>query len=270
MGKFAPHSPRRGHKIGRVTGSRTRATVAGLVALAFVILGSASAALAKSQNGGADIASAPQLPLGVKTASGWALAAGGQNTAGGYGEYWRLKMNAGDRLVFDWALTQSECSSGAEQGVEVFAPKVTDYTVDQAHAVAYDSFVFKTKTEFRWVAPSSGNWIFDFYGCQTFSYTFLAHLQAFTRIHLVAPSLVGHGHKVAVSGRVEGVQTGKVAVMVRRGRVLLTTKVVSLTRRGRFKVKLTFSKPGKDSLKVAYYGDSKHRPSKASATIHVA
>lgn len=233
---------------------------AGAAALVVVLLGGGVA----FANGGSTIANAPDLPLGEQVASGWSLPLQDR-----YGEYWRLSLKAGDRLVIDVGVTQTACASGSSRGIDVYSPSVTDYTVGRASPTIEHGTNFNDKDEFVWIAPSPGRWTLFFYGCIKMSYEFTAHLQQFTRVAVSAPTLVAVRHPIRIRGRVTPVASGKVSIKLStRGGT--SSKVVAIKRNGAFTGSFTPKTAGTYKVKVNFYGDSSHRPSAASAVVHVA
>jgi hypothetical protein len=124
------------------------AAVAALVACAL-----AGPALA---DGGKTIASAPELPVGTHVV-------GGAN-AGDYGEFWRLTVNAGDQITFDYGTTNTDSAS-----IYVYRPSVTDNTYPSARTVASDSTY--AKSQLKWTATGRGAWVIQFYcACRSLGY----------------------------------------------------------------------------------------------------
>jgi len=147
--------------------NRFRTIVAGTCAAVAVMLSlalaSSAGVAATAGQGGGSIASAPPLPIGRQVSSGWANQSGG--------EFWRVALRGGDRIVFNYAATAANCSSVA---MRIYAPSVTDYTLGSTSAIASDSAY--GKRQFIWVAPRTGRWIINFApGCSTDAYTFTAH-----------------------------------------------------------------------------------------------
>jgi len=134
----------------------------------------AAVALAATLNGGDSIASAPNLPLDQTTASGWTLSTGLDNV-NSYGEFWRLQMNAGDRVILDLANTQASCS-GAAPSINILTPAVTDFTLSKAPWAFNDDSNGASKYESVWAAPSAGRWTLFFSDCQSHAFTFLARV----------------------------------------------------------------------------------------------
>jgi len=142
-----------------------------LIGLALVSLDAASAA--RRGSGGSSIASAPKLPLGRFVNSGWVNQPGG--------EFWRVPVRTGDRLVIDYGVASHACDVVR---VDIFAPRVTDYTLGSSSPVAEDEN--SGKSELVWIAPISGKWTIRFDECSTNAYRFRGTL---TSAHL--PSALG-------------------------------------------------------------------------------
>jgi len=248
-----------------IVGVSRRFVVAATAILAGAVLWG-PAAWAAAAGGGDTIARAPDLPLGRQIASKWNQTERTEN--GRYGEFWRVQLNAGDQLVIDWAVTKSACS-GANQGIVVYAPTVTDDTVARARAAAHSTKGVR-KHELVWVAPSSGSWPLFFYGCNKTFYTVAAWVQQFTRTRVAAPSRVAHGRAFTITGTVSGTSSGNVAVAVRGpGPATSLPVVASITSGGTFAARIRLQHAGTYTLRSTYYGDSSHRASNATVKIHV-
>jgi hypothetical protein len=249
----------------------TRRLVHLSLAAAALTLLLAAVAVAAVRNGGGSISTAPALPLDATTPSGWNLDQRLDN--GYYGEFFRLNMNAGDKVVLDIANTQSSCTSSAPT-FWVYAPSITDFTLAQSNNVFQDG-TNASKYETSWAAPSTGNWTVFFNGCPQTAYTFLARVQQFTKTQATVPSLVQHAKAFKVTGTVDGSGGapvgGKVALAVKGpGLKKPLSLIASIASGGRFVAQLRLANVGTFTLRITYYGDSHHRPSSASAKIHVA
>ena len=216
---------------------------------------------------GSAIAEALDLPLGHQIASNWNQSQESEN--GRYGEFWRARLAAGDQLIIDWALTASACSR-ANHGILVYTPSVNDKTVARASPVADHDMKGASNREFVWVAPSAGHWTLFFYGCRQTTSTVAAWVQQFTQMRVTAPSHVAHGHSFKVTGTVSGASGGTVAVAVSGpGAIKQLPVVASIAAGGNFATRIRLPQVGVYTLRIAYYGDSNHRPSQAVAKIHV-
>jgi hypothetical protein len=264
----------RGHTLSRIrTMSHRGVALIGLfivsVALGALVAGTAAAAdpTPVTLNGGGTIAAAPELPLGQQIAS--------DGSSGD--EFWRVQLNAGDRLVIDWAVP-AVCTCGGKQ-IDVYNPSVTDYTVPEAKATVQSKELGGccsgfARNEFVWVAPFPGEWTLAFANNAQLAYTVIANVQRFTQTQVSAPTLVKHARPFTVGG---GVSTA--AVMPTNSKVALTVNglglskplkmVVALTSDGRFATHLRLPRTGTYTLRVTYYGDASHRASAATAKIHV-
>jgi hypothetical protein len=158
--------------------------------------------------------------------------------------------------------------TGAAKGIFVYAPSVTDHTVARARAAA-QSTNDPRKHELVWVAPSTGRWQLFFYGCKKTFYTAAAWVQQLTQTRVTAPSRVAHGRAFKITGTVRGASSGNVAVSVRGpGSAVSLPLVASITRHGTFAANIRLQHVGTHTLRVTYYGDSRHRSSKATMKIY--
>jgi hypothetical protein len=224
-----------------------------------VALIAAGVAIARPSNGGNSIASAPSLPLGQTVASGWSENNAVANTCC-YGELWRVQLGAGDKLVVDWAQTQTSCGNNGQ--MLIWSPAVTDFTLSNTQPVADLGANDATKFEFGWIAPGAGNWTVMFSDCAQTSYTFNAIIQTFTTTTLTPPpTLVSAGAKVRVRGTVTSARSGKVLVVVSGPKGFKRLGKVVPLRGGVFAVSLKLTKQGLYHFKVTFPGDAAHRPS---------
>lgn len=232
-----------------------------LILMTVLLTAGMSAGIALADGGGADIASAPELPIGSPIV-------GGANAASGV-EYWRVTLAAGDRLVIDYGTTDSYY----QIKVGILAPQVTDYTLGTAAEVVSDVTGENGKSEFAWIATGSGRWILEVYapaGSGWLGYQLTARVQHFTSVTLKAPRSAAKGSVFAVHGSVAGVSAGKIALRLTSPHQKPISALVPVASTGAFNWMPKFpKKSGTWRLQSIYYGDATHRPSRASATIHV-
>lgn len=240
-------------------------------ALGLVVLGlgvpSASARVSHvthSLKGGGSIVAAPTLPLDQTVASGWSDSDYVDNTKR-YGEFWKLGMNAGDRLVIGAAPTFSSCytagQADANPAIYIYAGSVTDDTISQASEVAVLNSSSPSKAEYSWVAPSSGSWILFFTGCLKYSYKFEATIQLFTATALTKPPPYVRRHsRLQLSGTTSGGASGAVLLKITGPHKLNFHRSVPLAN-GRFRFVYKPRLVGGYHIRAVYGGDTHHRPS---------
>jgi hypothetical protein len=111
-------------------------------------------------NGGANIASAPTLPVGTAV-SGGAATVDNYTTCCKFWahpdssgvEYWRIAAVAGDQLTIDWTDV-----AGTNVSACLLTPDITDFTVgDVDGCAAY--LRNNAKRELKFTIPSPGGWI---------------------------------------------------------------------------------------------------------------
>ena len=207
-------------------------------------------------NGGNSIASAPDLPIGVQTASGW---------TGTNGEWWRINLQAGDQLTIDYGGTDSRAYL---LGLHVYSPDVTDYTIKDADPVTNNGTGSNGKSEFVWIAPSAGRWIIKYYGSTSSSYEFTAYVRVFTSVSLVTPRVLSAHHVLRIKGSVKTVTKGQIAVVV-SAKHWKRSKVVAVSNTGSFSWAIKVGLPGKYRVSTRYYGDTSHRSSSKAVTVSV-
>jgi hypothetical protein len=230
---------------------------------------SPSAALA---NGAETIAAAPQMPIGQPVSSGWSEQKGVDG--GGYGEWWRVQMGAGDKLTIDAEVVSTGC--GNEKPItelRMYAPSVTDYTLNGETEPAAKTELDEPNPhgELTFVAPLTGDWsilVTDGGACSTLSYNFTAHLQHRTTATLSGPRVVHAVHPLTLNGTIVGAGEGSVSIqLLRHG--WRTIGKASITTNGGFR--WTGKAPGRGSwrYRVIYTGDANHLASHAGYTLTV-
>jgi hypothetical protein len=263
---------------GRHQSRLMRASLTVLVA-AVTIAGSAHLfagdARAAQLDGAGTISGAPALPIGTEVTGGAQLSDvccdswyQHENTAGV--QYWRVPLAFGDLLVIDYGVV-----TGDDVTLCLLDPKVTDYTLTDAHCAATDST--QQKHEFKFTAPAAGAWtlvVGDYHCCSdtTWAYQLTAHVKQRTQTNLAAPPLAARNSNVTMSGHVSGVTGGQVAVQYKplAGGPWTTVGVSRLTAHGTFSVRTRFKKAGSYRARAAYPGDASHLPSAATTVIKVA
>jgi hypothetical protein len=208
--------------------------------------------------GASTIAAAPEMPLGKLTSDG------STTQTNSFGDFWRLPLSAGDKVIMDYA-TQN----GRTVTLHVYLPAVTDYTFNDARPVVEDQTGANGKHEWVWVAPTSGRWTLRFEAYSELSYQFTTHVQHVTQVKLAAPSLVRAGKKFVVHGSVVGVKAGSVEMRLLSGRKRVAHAVVPISSSG-FTWKTSTKGAGSYKVVAIFYGDADHRSSSASKQVRAA
>jgi len=143
------------------------ARLAGILVLVLQLLSGIASA-----NGSTSISTAPLLPIGQTFASGWSEQHSVDNL--GNGEFWLLRINAGDKLTLDATVSQG-CNSVS---FDFYTPDTTDTTVGGANTAASPSIY--SRGEITFTAPYTGSWILWVSSCSTESYTLSTTLTAFS------------------------------------------------------------------------------------------
>ena len=213
-------------------------------------------------NGGNSIATAPDMPINQQVTSGWT----NQKIGADYGEYWRVSLEAHDRLVIDYGIQQNSCGY---LYVWLYVPWVTDASIHQGHTwTSRGNVGADGEGEFAWVAYFGGRWVVEFQGCQTMSYGFVAHVQQFTHTTLTVPRVVAVGRRLQIRGSVTGVSAGRVTVSVASAKGWKRQAVVRISKSGTFSWSTRVGAAGGYKVEAAYSGDDAHRSSQAVATVH--
>jgi hypothetical protein len=228
---------------------------------ATVILACLLAGAAWAGGGGTTIASAPELPLGQT------IVDGDGGNAYQYGLFWRVTLATGDRLILDYAQTEPYFVH-----LKLFKPTVTDYTLNNASAIAYNQTGQNGKGEFVWVASGAGRWIVNFLSdaATQLGYQAIAYVQRFTSVSLQTPPLVAVGQALRVTGSVNCASGGKIALQITATKQKPITAVVPLSSTGAFSWTSRLRAPGVYRVAAIYYGDRSHRSSKTARVVHAA
>lgn len=244
---------RKAHLAAIVTGGSL--TVVALVALLAVASAGASPAA-----GGASIADAPALPVGVRVAG-----------ANRRAEYWRVELGLADQLVVDLASTNSRLAAE----VCVLHYDVNDYSSEGAPCRAWTST--NTKRQMRFTAPAPGKWIVVVYGCagcyifrplaaSSVAYAFTARVRRYTRLTLV-PAVGRIGRRVTLRGRVDAAQGGTVLLMRRSSGRWTPLGTARIGPEGGFAFATTLYRRGVVRIGASFAGDDRHLPSSDSTTL---
>jgi hypothetical protein len=236
-----------------------------MLASAGLLVSVAAGAGSHATNGGTSIASAPPLPLDQQISSGWTQQRIVNDNY--YGEFWRVPLNAGDRLIMDVGASPSKCDSTGAVNTTIWAPTVTDFTVGQTSSVIREGHYGKYELHFD--SPSSGTWTVMFDGCYVQSFVFIARVQQVTHTSVSVPSLVAANHRFTVRGVVKGATGGNLAIRVSATKQKPLSYVVPIGKTGSFSKVLKLAKKARYTVSATYYGDNGHRPSKAAARINV-
>jgi hypothetical protein len=243
--------------------------VVGFVVVASVVGWSPSGALA---NGAETIGAAPQLPIGQAVSSGWSEQKGVDG--GGYGEWWRVQMTAGDKLTIDAEVVSTGCENEKPiTELRMYAPSVTDYTLNGETQTAAKTELDEPNPhgELVFVAPSTGDWsllVTDGGACSTLSYNFTARLQHKTTATLNGPRLVRTAHPLTLSGTIAGVGEGTISIQLQR-HGWRTIGTASIATNGSFRWTGKAPKRGSWHYRVVYAGDANHLSSRAAHTLMV-
>jgi hypothetical protein len=240
-------------------------TIAAAGALAVAVAGAVLAvasAVAASGEGGASIATASTLPLGVRV-----------ENESRRPEYWRVELGLADQLVVDIGSTNSKLSAE----VCVLHYDVTDYSSDDAPCRAWKSTY--TKRQLRFIAPAPGNWIVVVYGCggcyifrplaaSRTAYEFTARVQKYTRV-ILPPAKVRVGRRTTLRGSVQGAAGGKLLITQRSAGRWVPIGTAPIRSSGSFSFATTFYRRGVVQIGAVYAGDGRHRPSSGRTTVTV-
>jgi hypothetical protein len=243
--------------------------MAGFTLMLSMIGLSPSAALA---NGAETIAAAPQLPIGQSVSSGWSEQKG--IDGGGYGEWWRVQMSAGDKLTVDAEVVSTGC--GDEKPItelRMYAPSVTDFTLNGETQTAAKIELDEPNPhgELTFVTPLTGDWsllVTDGGACSTLSYNFTARLQHRTTATLGGPRVVRAEHSLTLTGTIAGASEGAVSIqLLRHG--WKTLGMANIATNGGYR--WTGKAPGRGAwqYRVIYAGDANHLASRAGHSLTV-
>jgi hypothetical protein len=247
--------------------------------LALAVVVSAVTALAPTSalaNGGANIASAPAMPIGTPV-SGGAATVDNYTTCckfwahpdtGGV-EYWRINTLAGDQLTIDWTDV-----AGTYVSVCLMTPDITDFTVgDVQDCAAY--LQNNAKRELRFTVPTPGAWILavgDDWCCnhEGWAYDLITYVKHKTSTMLTANSPVRAHRQATLHGAVSGVAAGKVVIQ-RRGKTggWTTVGLKAVRSNGSFVFKTRVGAARTYRYRAQFLGDDSHLPSSATCAVKV-
>jgi hypothetical protein len=244
--------------------------VSGLFALGLAIATIAPAAQGSAAAGGADIGSAPELPLG-QTVSGGAA----KDARGNYQEYWRVTASAGDALTL--AVT-SQSANGVS--VCLYSPVVTDASLNEADCHSSGVVAGQASGTVTLDLNAAGRWTVALHGtdlARPFAYTATATIahgavtRSPTRTVVTAKRRAHVGASVAVVGYVKPFVTGSVRVQERRApaKAWKTLSRRALTANGTFSYSIRFARTGTYTIRVVFGGDATHLPSAAAIVVRV-
>jgi hypothetical protein len=222
----------------------------------------ASVALA---NGGFSIASAPELPGGERATGG------GKNRSGCcYGEFWRITLARADHLRIDWSKT----GGSHEIALCLLDPSVTDSTLSHASCALKD--VTNGKHEVTYTVAKSGRWTLEIsQDCGScgqgadMSYELTAYVQRPTHASLSGPRVARAHSLVALSGKIAGLASGKVAIQSRAKTGWKTLTLMRVKANGSFLFKTRVGGTGTYRVRVVFFGDANHLPARAVYSFKV-
>lgn len=222
-------------------------------------------------DGGIDIASAPELPLGTKVTGAVARL-----------DYWKIAVKSGDTLVMNY---EPVGMNGRRMEFCFLTPDVTDFTVRdigcmEVFPTDYSERKRQTKREFllpgRYTmiigedACLEGGTRIDLACKRPLSYELTALVIRRTSISISpVPKLVKRGQSVTIAGRIEEVETGQVALQKRDGKRWRNVALAGVRSSGRFAFKVKADVAGVARYRVMFPGDSTHRPVRAAVTFTV-
>jgi hypothetical protein len=216
-------------------------------------------------NGGFSIASAPELPGGERATGG------GTNRSGCcYGEFWRITLARADHLRIDWSKT----GGSHEIVLCLLDPGVTDSTLSDASCALKD--VTNGKHEVTYVVARSGRWTLEIsQNCAScgqgadMSYELTAYVQRPTHARLTGPRVARAHSLVALSGKITGLASGKVAIQSRTKTSWKTLALMPVKSNGGFVLNTRVGGTGTFRVRVVFRGDASHLPSSAVYSFKV-
>ena len=222
-------------------------------------------------DGGASIASAPELPIGTPVFS-----------AVDRLDYWAVTVGAGDELVINFEAV----STSDRVGLCFMRPNVTDYTLaDTAcwQPKGTDNAEQGEKRQTKRIFGTAGRWTLivgyqstfgcvDDYvspGCSTpITYKLTAYLHKYTRIMAKRlPRLVQVGKRLKLSGQVVGTTGGQIAIQERLRSKWKNLGITKLRTDGGFSYSVRPRTRGLHRYRVFYPGDQGHRASTVALKV---
>jgi hypothetical protein len=218
----------------------------------------AAGAGAAVRGGGADIASAPELPLGQQVQGGAPHSCSPLRR-----EFWRLTLLRGDHVRLDLGSL-----NGHTVYVIIYAPDITDYTLNGATQLA--SVSTTTKNELTYIAPAPGRYtlLVGVGDCSyDLAYILTGYIQHYTSTSVTTPPLVETGKPFTVSGAVSGATSGNIEIRFTTAGQPTVSGTASITNSGAFQLKQTLNAGGQYKVQAIYHGDGNHLQSAASTQL---
>jgi hypothetical protein len=234
----------------------TRLAAGAAFLLVLVISGVARA------DGGDSIANAPELPLGQEVQGG--------NPGNGCsdGEFWRVTLVRGDHAKLDFSSL-----NGATVVLNLYAPSVTDYTFSgDGGYITNAGTGSRGKGELLYTAPAPGRYTIYFRTASCgpqLAYTLIGYVQHYTAVTLAAPRVARAHSPVLLKGKVSGISAGKVAIQAVIKKRWKTLGLVRVLSNGSFSYPTRVGPAGTYRVRVVFFGDATHLPSKAARVIRV-
>lgn len=194
--------------------------------------------------------------------------------------FWRIPLRQGDALTLELS---NGGLSGRDRAIRfcLLAPNVNDSTLRRSQCAGQTTLKRGENGKLRFSASSGGMWTLGAVSstCPTFQacaaggsthpivYTFTAYVRLFTRTTLAGPRTANPRSRIAFTGAVPGVTSGKVEVQTSPSGGRAT---IAIKRNGSFKWSTRApSKPGDYQVRAIYAGDETHLPSRAIHSYRV-
>lgn len=244
--------------------------------LAIGVLGGLALSAVALGNGGATIASAPNLPVGRQVTGGGTTNTSPTGPTGGgwngccYGEFWRVPLRRGDHLRIDYG---SLNDLNAEIGL--YDPSITDYTYEDRRGDTLAYGETSSKAQIRYVAPKPGRFLMyvvnDCGACgePNLAYELTAYVQHPTHTTLTGPTVARAGSVIPLRGKVQGLSGGRVAVQTLRQGRWKTMALIRTKQDGTFSFRAHVGRRGTYRARAIFFGDATHWRSRAAYSCNV-
>jgi hypothetical protein len=190
------------------------------------------------------------------------------DSLGSYGEFWKAKLNAGDKLTIN-ATVAPACGGLV---FSFYPPSVNDATVRTTNPS--QTLAFNPTGAGTFVAPYAGNWTIFVNACSTTSYNFTASLPHRTATHpthagLTGPRKVRLHRRFTLNGRITGLSAGMVTIELLVNTEWRSVAKVRIGSDGSFHWQTRSTTRGLVRYRVVFTGNASHSRSQASHSVLV-
>ena len=171
------------------------------------------------------------------------------NNAGKAGvQYYRVPMAFGDHLVVDFTAVSERGT-----GLCVFAPSVTDYTIQDADCLEEEYTSTTKKAQLQYIAPGDGAYLLAVHSTSytSWAYSMIVNVLHSSSVSASGPSSVAVGRKIRITGQAS--VAGSVTLQLKAGG-WKTVDQAGTKSDGSFKLRYKPSSTGRHKFRVLFAG----------------